>query len=348
MRSDECVCYPIVDVTTWVVDQDEQMGSKEKGWRINPEDGGRWLFKLNRRHENRQHPGEDWSEKIASEAAELLGLPHARVELAVGEEGRPGIITRNFVTDPERLRLTHGNELMARVQADYPVEQCRGVRCYSVEAMLSVFETHRYIQAPRLEPGTRPYPRGVESAADVLVGYLMLDALVGNTDRHHENWAILEHQRGPGESPLAELAPTFDHASSLGRELTDRARQDRLARDDARSPGAIANYAAKAVSHFHDPSGHRRLAVGEAFQVAARLRGAASDAWLERLDGLSDRQLSAVADRVPDGCITTPARLFAQRTLYWNRHSLRQSLHRSPAPERADVPIPSQGRPPGS
>jgi hypothetical protein len=41
--------------------------------------------------------------------------------------------------------------------------------------------------------------------------------LIGNTDRHHENWGILiELQRNHWR---VNVAPSFDHASSLGREL---------------------------------------------------------------------------------------------------------------------------------
>jgi len=53
-----------------------------------------------------------------------------------------------------------------------------------------------------------------------LAGYLVFDALIGNTDRHHENWAIL--LRAPNS--ILEVAPSFDHASSLGRELQDSKR----------------------------------------------------------------------------------------------------------------------------
>ena len=58
---------------------------------------------------------------------------------------------------------------------------------------------------------------------DMFVGYLMLDALIGNTDRHHENWGIMT---GRGRPQV--LAPTYDHASSLGRELSDQKRQARM------------------------------------------------------------------------------------------------------------------------
>jgi hypothetical protein len=47
-------------------------------------------------------------------------------------------------------------------------------------------------------------------------GYLMLDALIGNTDRHHENWgARVLAGLGNGRR-MAVLAPTYDHASSEG------------------------------------------------------------------------------------------------------------------------------------
>ena len=31
----------------------------------------------------------------------------------------------------------------------------------------------------------------VVEAVDVFVGYLMFDAWIANTDRHHENWALV-------------------------------------------------------------------------------------------------------------------------------------------------------------
>ena len=58
-----------------------------------------------------------------------------------------------------------------------------------------------------------------------LAEYLVLDALIGNTDRHHENWGMLRKRRG--ERWTGFIAPSFDHASSLGRELLD-VRRDRL------------------------------------------------------------------------------------------------------------------------
>lgn len=52
------------------------------------------------------------------------------------------------------------------------------------------------------------------SAFDCFAGLLVFDALVGNTDRHHENWAIVED--------TGLLAPSFDHGASLGFNASPR------------------------------------------------------------------------------------------------------------------------------
>ena len=61
-----------------------------------------------------------------------------------------------------------------------------------------------------------------------LASYIVLDAFIGNTDRHHGNWGILETRQlhaACNVGAMSEVAPTFDHASSLGRELTDERRK---------------------------------------------------------------------------------------------------------------------------
>lgn len=64
--------------------------------------------------------------------------------------------------------------------------------------------------------------QGDSSAAEQFAGYLCLDVLVGNQDRHHENWGAIRKQKG------IALAPTFDHSASLARNLKEQEKQDRL------------------------------------------------------------------------------------------------------------------------
>ena len=81
----------------------EQMGTKFKFW-FEDELRGRTLFK-----EGRRGTGENWAEKLASEFAQVLGIPHASIELAKWQS-KQGIISPSFV--PQAARLIHGNELV--------------------------------------------------------------------------------------------------------------------------------------------------------------------------------------------------------------------------------------------
>lgn len=74
-----------------------------------------------------------------------------------------------------------------------------------------------------------PAGSGGLSAFEVFAGYLVLDALAANQDRHEENWAVLRPL--PGEGRLT-LAGSYDHGSSLGFNLTDSRRQMHLDRGD--------------------------------------------------------------------------------------------------------------------
>jgi hypothetical protein len=62
----------------------------------------------------------------------------------------------------------------------------------------------------------------VQAIQNAMARYFVLDALICNTDRHHENWGFLmTYQPVDSENVNDQLkmAPSFDHASSLGREL---------------------------------------------------------------------------------------------------------------------------------
>lgn len=84
----------------------------------------------------------------------------------------------------------------------------------------------------------------IENAADVFMGYLLLDTLVSNQDRHHENWGLVTL------SNKLHLAPTFDHASSLGRNKTDEKRLDRLNTRD--TGNNVKSYVKRAKSALYE------------------------------------------------------------------------------------------------
>lgn len=132
-----------------------------------------------------------------------------------------GTICRSIRQPTEEL--VHGNALLAEQRPETVDEG----DSYTLEAIHQALEDY-------------PPPPGVDgsSAWETFVGYLVLDALIGNTDRHAANWAVIVSEPG------RYLAPTFDHASSLGFLLSDPERLKRIvSRDLDYTPEAFADRA---------------------------------------------------------------------------------------------------------
>ena len=279
----------------------EAMGTKPKFWFVR--DGEMWLFKA-----TRPGQGEHWAEVIAAGLAGLLELPHAHYELASWRD-KAGVVTRTFVA--EGFDLVHGNELLAQQDPGYPPEGRRYLRTqeHSIEAVRGVIGA----QGVGFPIGWGP-TQGIESPVDVFGGYLLLDAWIGNTDRHHENWALVVN--------LAQnhryLAPTYDHASSLGAHEQDAQRRRRLA---SRDPAfQVEGYVQRA-----DARSALYLRVGEArpLSTVAAFRAwserAHCDPWLERLETARDEHTTALINQVPETEMSGPARAFAQAILKANK-----------------------------
>lgn len=200
--------YPVLEIPPEAVLDDESLGSKPKFWF--ERNGQRWLFK-----EARENTGEDWSEKLAAEIAARLGLPAARVELA-SFQGKPGSASLSFLRhdDTHTDGLIHGNEILAGQVFGYDKAKRQRQSDHTLENI--AFAIRRLFPAPAQH----------DAVLTRLAAYWVLDGLIGNTDRHHENWGLLTHFDG-GKWAI-QVAPTYDHASSLGRELRDERRKSIL------------------------------------------------------------------------------------------------------------------------
>ena len=300
--------YSEIDVSDSPNAGDETLGTKPKKWLRDPESGERWLMKYvtdNRNADGSEYPkGDDWSERVANGVAQRLEIPAARTELAVecdGEGKRFGIISGSVLSPHDargrkREELIAGNELLP-----HPLTG-RSRTGYTLEAVRSALE------------GVDPANGTLEglTAWDLFAGYLVLDALVGNTDRHQENWAVI----AAADSIL--LAPTFDHASSLGFLLSDDARIQRLETSDSGfTPEA---YADRAKSPFEGRPHPIELAAAALRMCDSRGR----DAWISRCDNVD--YLVEPISLIPGDRISKPARQFAEKVMRRNSDRL---LHKS-------------------
>lgn len=295
--------FPVIAVPTDAASDTEAMGTKPKFWFYHPE-LGRCLYK-----QSRPNTGEDWAEKIASELCGLLGLPCAAIELATWNSGF-GTVSPSFV--PPTGTLIPGNDILAPLVPDYPRFQAFNVSQHTLDIVLNAISS----SVVELPLNWTP-PNGIATATETFVGYLMLDTWIGNTDRHHENWGFVEVRATKTLQVTGHLAPTYDHASSLGRELLDSKRLERL------NNNAVAAYAVKCRSAFYAVVGDKKaLSPLDAFQAAARRYPQAARVWQERLKSVSAADTLAIFDRISGERISEAAKAFARQILEINRHRL--------------------------
>ncbi|RKI40785.1 HipA-like protein [Corallococcus sp. AB004] len=280
--------------------RDEQLGSKPKFWFVDP-NHKKWLFKRGR-------DNEDWSEKVAEALAGHLGLPHAEVELAVCE-GKPGIVSPSFLEPGDRL--VHGNELLVKLDTSYPVDGRFHISEHTAEA---VFTALKQSQVKTWSHCPHALPESFDGY-DLFLGYLLFDAWIGNSDRHHENWAVVQR----GEQRM--LSPTYDHGSSMGRNETEPRAMLRLEGKDPRV--TIDSYASKCFSAlFHPSSPQKAMPTLDAFFYASQERPLALGYWLDRLKSTTEEFVRMAFQSIPDDRITMTHRRFAHALIKHNRGRL--------------------------
>lgn len=289
--------YPIIPLRNEDVLAPEEMGSKRKGWVQVGADSTPWLFKY-ARLSNGEVTGEHWAEKIAAELAELLKIPHAQVDLAT-LDGAVGCISRRFAElSRPGTELIHGNDLLGGAVLGYDRTGRRAQPDHTIENIAKAVTSAITDRDER------------EVAFRQLAGYVMLDALILNTDRHHENWALMR-SRLPDGTYVHRVAPTFDHASSLGRnEPVEKVGQwlqesHRFGWYAARGRGAI-------FINPTDPHGANPLRLVE---VAVRAWPRYFQPWGKMLQNVGLERILSVVDRVPDYVMDARHRTFAQGLL---------------------------------
>jgi hypothetical protein len=288
--------FPIIDIDPASRSDIEQLGSKPKFWF--KRDGENWLFK-----EARENTGEDWAEKVASEIAHLLGLPSHHADLAVWQ-GKRGCAVKSFLTSNHCV-LIHGNELLGGFISGYDKEKQWRQADHTFENIVHVIEN-----LFRRETARR-------AAAARMVGYLMFDALVGNTDRHHQNWGVVL-ERKP-ESISLNLAPTFDHASSLGRELTDETRSRHL------EEGTVNRYILRARGGiFEHSAATKGMSPIELARRLATTYPEFTKPWQARIRDLPQTAFGELLNRIPDERISATGREFALAFLLASRKMIQE------------------------
>jgi hypothetical protein len=294
--------FPIIDVTGWVIVEEETSGATPKLWLAEPgsDPEVRWLFKAVTVKNDHVH-GEDWAEKAASHLGVNLGIPCATVELARWN-AFDGSISRNL--RPRAFQLQPGQALLEKRNAPGYAHRSRGKdhpghTLDNIKAVLS--------DASAPPDCAVPFDG---SAFDVFAGYVLFDAWIANQDRHDHNWSVLIP--GTATPGTIRLSGSYDHGSSLGFGVPDAKCEEMLG-----VQGGIERWCARGQA--------RRLEGRPNLVDAARkaLELASPDAhvhWTGQLRRIVDDDVRRLMDRIPR--MSEAQRSFTVKLLEVNRRRL--------------------------
>jgi len=291
--------YPIIKVKPeWNVNP-EDIGTKRKFWYYGPNQENKWLFK-----HPRANTGEHWAEKIAAETASAAGILHAKTELALHKNIR-GSATENFARGGRTL--FHGNQMLEVIVDGYHLDKRFHQSRHTLDNIWKVVEVF-FVE-----------PDDAKKAKQIIASHLILDALIGNTDRHHENWGVLVKRKGNEWHGM--VAPSFDHASSLGRELLD-ARRDRLI--EANQAGDYAEKARGAI--YWSESDARGIGPLELARRAAHKHPEIFQPAAAKLAKIDEDIIRRIVDSIPFEWMSPSARKFAIALMCYNLDALQRTF----------------------
>lgn len=221
--------YPIVDISEWKFMNLNVSGSKEKRWYESETTNKLALFKLpiSFRSETLREPtGESWSEKVSSEIGKAIGFKTHKTDIATMKLTHDvmdfyginpefakhfkeihGSLCWSFLNENESL--VEGADMIMGYDQTYDRDFLQGDKeIYNFDLLYRVFRDYEML--------------------DDLFQMIVFDTLIGNTDRHQDNFGII---RNENTGKIIRFAPLYDNASSLGRELSRENAEKKLSDD---------------------------------------------------------------------------------------------------------------------
>ena len=283
----------IADVSGWEVRFPEPGGGDANVWLIDPETKKYALFKPVVAKAGRRQ-GEDWAEKAVEQIADILGVPSARIRMAI-RHSQAGLLSYDLA--PAGSELQTGAVVIGEID-DRLIPRAKERLGHNLE---NVYQVLSPLDAVGMPVGFTAY--------DQFCGYLFLDALVANRDRHEENWGVLRDAQG-----RVTLSPSYDHGNSLGFNLTDKFRIRELARDPH-----LVKWASRGIADRFEGCQEVTLIefAGRALKQATPATG---DHWHGRLAQITTADWETLINRTPE--MSEACRTFCIRLLTMNQRRL--------------------------
>jgi hypothetical protein len=162
----------ILEVTEWNEKSYFSTGGTREKSLLESPDGYNYYFKTSLLKPNKDYKFEFWSEIIASEIGKRLGLDVLKYDVAI-KGSNIGCISQSMINS-EKERLIEGVNYLIGYNNMYDPKSKEHQPLYSYQY---IREALRYFKLDFFTPN--------------IDEIIVFDALIGNGDRHQENWAVI-------------------------------------------------------------------------------------------------------------------------------------------------------------
>jgi len=187
-------------------------GTRDKSVVENPDDSNLYYFKTSLKKKVIDYKYEFWSEIIASEIGQSLGFDTLHYDVA-WKDDRLGCLSKSMI-NPQKEELQEGYKWLTGFNPKYDINDNEAYTFQAIERMLTTqFKKNDFIIN--------------------LIKTIVFDSIIGNEDRHQENWGIIVtsqqlvdngtifRRKKTSSEASYSFTPIYDSGSSMGRELTD-------------------------------------------------------------------------------------------------------------------------------
>ena len=232
----------LYDITSWNAQPWYSTGGTRAKKYIQSRDRKYYFFKRSQLKPGKDYKFEFWSEIIAGQVGQFLGFNVLGYDIAIDGE-IIGCISASMI-DPDKEELIEGLRYLQGYDNTFNPEKPNLRKLYSFQLIDSTLAKF-----------------GLGNFMEGIIETIVFDSIIGNSDRHQENWAFITENYVFGEifkqfddiflsvrNPKS-LAPIYDNGSSLGRELSEE-RVAQLLDDEAQFNRYIDR--GKAEIHWKD------------------------------------------------------------------------------------------------
>lgn len=197
----------LVDVVNWRTDDyfaTYPEGARDKRAYFPPENcdlpfvnkSRRYLFKLS--HD--RYPEQYWGEVVAHNVGSMIGVPVPPAYPAINSSNHESAALIEWFYEDGKQSSILGGRYMQQLIPGFNMKTGEQHNFKSIRTLFNLFQRHKLLAEHKW---LEAWAKG-----------LIFDALIGNTDRHQNNWGFLFDPSK--EIGGVEMAPWFDNGTSLG------------------------------------------------------------------------------------------------------------------------------------